>query len=262
MPLNGSPNTLKQALAQGRAQIGIWSSLTSPIVAELMAGTGFDWLLIDSEHAPSDLGQIVAQLQATAAYPTESVVRIPAADATVIKRYLDSGVRSLLVPFVEDAETARMVVAATRYPPAGFRGVSVAHRGNRFGRVKGYLQTADETNCVVVQLETRKALAAVEEIARVDGIDAVFIGPSDLAADFGQLGNAGHPDLQAAIRETIERCRAINRPIGILAPVAEDARRYLDWGATLVAVGSDIGVLVRGMDQLAEAFVRRPGAAA
>lgn len=261
MPLNGSPNTLKDALAQGRVQIGIWSSLTSPIVAELMAGTGFDWLLIDSEHAPSDLAQIVAQLQATAAYPTESVVRIPAADATVIKRYLDSGVRSLLVPFVEDAETARMVVAATRYPPKGFRGVSVAHRGNRFGRVKGYLHNADETNCVIVQLETRKSLAAVEEIAQVDGIDAVFIGPSDLAADFGQLGNAGHPDLQAAIRETIERCRAIGRPIGILAPVAEDARRYLEWGATLVAVGSDIGVLVRGMDQLAQAFVRRPGAA-
>lgn len=258
MPLNGFPNKLKTNLAQGKVQIGIWSSLCSPIVAELMAGAGFDWLLVDSEHTPSDLDQIMAQLQATAPYPTETVVRLPAADPTLIKRYMDTGVRSLLIPFVEDATTARMVAAATRYPPDGFRGVSVAHRGNRFGRVKDYLKVADETNCVIVQLETRKSLAAVEEIARVEGIDAVFIGPSDLAADFGQLGNAGHPEVQTAIRETVDRCKAINRPIGILAPVAEDARRYLEWGATLVAVGSDIGVLVRGTDQLVQAFVRDP----
>jgi 4-hydroxy-2-oxoheptanedioate aldolase len=258
MPLNGFPNNLKTNLAQGQVQIGIWSSLCSPIVAELLAGAGFDWLLVDSEHTPSDLDQIMAQLQATAPYPTETVVRLPAADPTLIKRYLDTGVRSLLIPFVEDAATARMVVAATRYPPQGFRGVSVAHRGNRFGRVRDYLKVADETNCVVVQLETRKSLAAVEEIAQVEGIDAVFIGPSDLAADFGQLGNAGHPDVQAAIRETIKRCEAVGRPIGILAPVAEDARRYLEWGATLVAVGSDIGVLVRGTDHLVREFVRDP----
>jgi 4-hydroxy-2-oxoheptanedioate aldolase len=258
MPLNGFPNNLKTNLAHGKVQIGIWSSLCSPIVAELMAGAGFDWLLVDSEHTPSDLDQIMAQLQATAPYPTETVVRLPAADPTLIKRYMDTGVRSLLIPFVEDATTTRMVVAATRYPPKGFRGVSVAHRGNRFGRVKDYLKEADETNCVVVQLETRKSLAAVEEIALVEGIDAVFIGPSDLAADFGQLGNAGHPDVQAAIRETVDRCKAINRPIGILAPAAEDARRYLEWGATLVAVGSDIGVLVRGTDQLVQAFVPDP----
>jgi 4-hydroxy-2-oxoheptanedioate aldolase len=258
MPLNGFPNHLKASLVQGRVQIGIWSSLCSSIVAELIAGAGFDWLLIDSEHTPSDLDQIMTQLQATAPYPTETVVRLPAADPTLIKRYMDTGVRSLLIPFVEDAATARLVVGATRYPPKGFRGVSVAHRGNRFGRVKNYLKVADETNCVIVQLETRKSLAAVEEIALVDGIDAVFIGPSDLAADFGQLGNAGHPEVQEAIRETIDRCKAISRPIGILAPVAEDARRYLDWGATLVAVGSDIGVLVRGMDQLVQAFVPNP----
>jgi 2-keto-3-deoxy-L-rhamnonate aldolase RhmA len=215
-------------------------------------------MLIDSEHAPSDLAHIVGQLQAAAAYPTEAVVRIPVADATFIKRYLDAGVRSLLVPFVEDGATARMVAAATRYPPKGIRGVSVAHRGNLFGRVKGYLQNADATNCVVVQLETRKSLANVEEIALTEGIDAVFIGPSDLAADFGQLGNAGHPEVQQAIRSTIERCKAIGRPIGILAPVADDARRYMEWGATLVAVGSDIGALVRGMDQLVDTFLRRP----
>lgn len=258
MPLAGSPNTLKQALAAGRVQVGIWSSLTSPIVAEILAGSGFDWMLIDSEHAPSDLGHIVAQLQAAAAYPTEAVVRIPVADATFIKRYLDAGVRSLLVPFVEDAATARLVAAATRYPPHGIRGVSVAHRGNLFGRVKGYLQAADTMNCVIVQLETRRSLANVEAIAQTEGIDAVFIGPSDLAADLGHLGNAGHAEVQDAIRATVARCRAIGRPIGILAPVAEDARRYMEWGATLVAVGSDIGALVRGTDQLVDAFIRKP----
>jgi 4-hydroxy-2-oxoheptanedioate aldolase len=258
MPLAGTPNTLKQALAEGRLQIGIWSSLTSPIVAEILAGSGFDWMLIDSEHAPSDLAHIVGQLQAAAAYPTEAVVRIPVADATFIKRYLDAGARSLLVPFVEDGAMARMVAAATRYPPKGIRGISVAHRGNLFGRVKGYLRAADATSCVIVQLETRKALANVEEIALTEGIDAVFIGPSDLSADFGQLGNPGHPEVQEAIRATIGRCRAIGRPIGILAPVAEDARRYMEWGATLVAVGSDIGVLVRGLDQLVDAYIRRP----
>jgi 4-hydroxy-2-oxoheptanedioate aldolase len=259
MPLNGSENTLKASLAAGRPQIGFWSSLCSPHVAELIAGAGFDWLLIDSEHAPNDLPQVVAQLQAVAAYPTEAVVRIPVADATIIKRYLDAGARSLLVPFVEDGAAAREVVAATRYPPAGVRGVSVAHRANRFGRVRGYMGNAPASLCVVVQIETRRALAAVDEIAAVDGVDAVFIGPSDLAADFGHIGNAGHPEVQQGIREAIGRCRSAGRPIGILAPVPDDARRYMEWGATMVAVGSDIGVLARGTDALVEAFVAAGG---
>jgi 4-hydroxy-2-oxoheptanedioate aldolase len=254
MPLNGSANMLKASLAEGRVQIGFWSSLCSPLVVELIAGAGFDWLLVDSEHAPNDLPQVVAQLQVAAAYPTEAVVRVPAADPVVIKRYLDAGARSLLVPFVEDAEAARAVVAATRYPPEGMRGVSVGHRANRFGRVKGYMQEAPSQLCLVVQLETRRALREVEAIASVGGIDAVFIGPSDLAADLGHLGQAGHPEVQDGIRGAIERCRAVGRPIGILAPVVEDARRYLAWGATMVAVGSDIGVLLRGTDALVGTF--------
>lgn len=258
MPLNGSANMLKAALAEGRPQIGFWSSLCSPLVAELVAGAGFDWLLIDSEHAPNDLPQVMAQLQAAAAYPTEAVVRIPTADPVIIKRYLDVGARSLLVPFVEDVAAARAVVAATRYPPDGVRGVSVGHRANRFGRVKRYIHEAPASLCLVVQLETRRALQEAPAIASVEGIDAVFIGPSDLAADFGHLGQAGHREVQDGIRTAIERCRAIGRPIGILAPVIEDARRYLDWGAGMVAVGSDIGVLLRGTDTLVEAFVARP----
>lgn len=254
MPLNGTPNMLKAALARSELQIGLWSSLCSPLVAEVLAGAGFDWVLIDSEHAPNDLSQIVAQLQVFAAYPTESVVRIPVADATVIKRYLDAGARSLLVPFVEDRAMAEAVVSATRYPPHGIRGVSVSHRGNRFGRVKTYLNDAEESLCVFVQLETKKALANIDEITAVDGIDAVFIGPSDLAADFGHLGNAGHPEVQDAIASAIARCQEQGRTIGILAPVADDARRYIAQGATLVAVGSDLGLLVRGSDALVEAF--------
>jgi 4-hydroxy-2-oxoheptanedioate aldolase len=264
MPLNGTPNMLKAALARNELQIGLWSSLCSPFVAEVLAGAGFDWVLIDSEHAPNDLSQIVAQLQVFTAYPTEAVVRIPVADATVIKRHLDAGARSLLVPFVEDLAMAEAVVAATRYPPHGIRGVSVAHRGNRFGRVKTYLSDADESLCVIVQLETRKALASIDEITALDGIDAVFIGPSDLAADFGHLGNAGHPEVQEAIAGAIARCRELGRTIGILAPVMDDAKRYIAQGATLVAVGSDLGLLVRGSDALVEAYrgISGPAAAA
>jgi 2-keto-3-deoxy-L-rhamnonate aldolase RhmA len=257
MPLNGSPNTFKAALAAGEPQIGIWASMCSPLVTELMAGAGFDWILVDSEHAPNDLSQIVTQLQTIAAYPTEAVVRIPTADATLIKRHLDSGARSLLIPFVEDAEAARRIVAATRYPPKGIRGVSVAHRGNRFGRVPDYLHTADDTNCIVVQIETRKAVDAILEIAAVDGIDAVFIGPSDLSADLGHLGGSSHPEVQAVIQGAIERCRAAGRPIGILAPIQAEAKRWLELGATMVAVGSDAGVLRAGTDAIAKAFGRQ-----
>lgn len=262
MPLNGSANMLKAGLAGGRVQIGFWSSLCSPLVVEVVAGAGFDWLLIDSEHAPNDLPEVMAQLQAAAAYPTEAVVRVPTADPVIIKRFLDAGARSLLIPFIEDTAAAQAVVAATRYPPEGMRGVSVGHRANRFGRMKGYMHEAPASLCLVVQLETRKALLEAEAIASVEGVDAVFIGPSDLAADFGHLGQAGHPEVQDGIRGAIERCRAIGRPIGILAPVVEDARRYLAWGATMVAVGSDIGVLVRGTDLLVETFAPAKGAVA
>jgi 4-hydroxy-2-oxoheptanedioate aldolase len=259
MPLNGSPNVLKAKLAQAVPQIGIWTNLCSPLVAELLAGAGFDWILVDSEHVPNDLPSIVAQLQAIAAYPTESVVRIPVADAVVIKRHLDAGVRSLLVPFVQDTGMAKQVVAATRYPPRGIRGVSVAHRGNHFGRVTDYLQTAEANLCIVVQIETRQALASILDIAAVDGIDAVFIGPSDLAADLGHLGNSSHPQVQDAIADAIRRCREAGRTIGILAPIQAEARRWLDLGASMVAIGSDTGVLRGGVDALAQSFGRGSG---
>ena len=243
-------NTLKAALAVGRRQIGLWSSLGSNVVAEVLAYAGYDWIVVDTEHAPNDPSDVLAQLQGLAAGTAEPVVRVAWNDKVLIKRLLDVGARSLLVPFVQSAEEARAAVAATRYPPRGIRGVSVAHRANRFGRVPGYLQSADKQICVLVQLETRAALAAIEQIASVEGIDGLFIGPSDLAADLGHLGNAAHPDVQAAIADACARIRAAGKPAGILAPVEADAKRYFEMGFTYVAIGSDVGILASGSSNL------------
>jgi 4-hydroxy-2-oxoheptanedioate aldolase len=245
------PNSLKAALREQRPQIGLWSSLSSNIVAEVLAYAGYDWIVIDTEHAPSDTMDVLAQLQGLAAGTAEPVVRVAWNDAVRMKRLLDIGARSLLVPFVQSAAEAKAAVAATRYPPHGIRGVSVAHRANRFGRVPGYLQNAQQEICVLVQLETRAALAALEDIAAVDGVDGLFIGPSDLAADFGQLGNAAHAEVQAAIAEACARIRAAGKPAGILAPVEADARRYFAMGFSYVAIGSDVGILAAGSSSLA-----------
>ncbi|HME24803.1 MAG TPA: aldolase/citrate lyase family protein [Acetobacteraceae bacterium] len=244
------PNALKAALREQRTQIGLWSSLGSNIVAELLAYAGYDWIVVDTEHAPSDPVEVLAQLQGLATGTAEPVVRVAWNDAVLMKRLLDIGARSLLVPFVQSAAEAKAAVAATRYPPHGIRGVSVAHRANRFGRLPGYLQTAHTEICVLVQLETRVALAALEGIAAVDGVDGLFIGPSDLAADLGHLGNAAHPDVQAAIADACSRIRAAGKPAGILAPVEADARRYFEMGFSYVAIGSDVGILATGSTNL------------
>ncbi|MBV8615475.1 MAG: hypothetical protein JOY66_17150 [Acetobacteraceae bacterium] len=244
------PNGLKAALRSGHRQIGLWSSLGSNVVAEVLAYAGYDWIVVDTEHAPNDPPDVLAQLQGLAAGTAEPVVRVAWNDTVLIKRLLDIGARSLLVPFVQSAAEARAAVAATRYPPRGVRGVSVAHRANRFGRVPGYLQSADEQICVLTQLETRTALAALEAIAAVDGVDGLFIGPSDLAADLGHLGDAAHPEVQAAIADACARIRAAGKPAGILAPVEADARRYFEMGFSFVAIGSDVGILAAGSSNL------------
>jgi 4-hydroxy-2-oxoheptanedioate aldolase len=237
------PNAFKEALRDKRPQIGLWSSLCSNLVAELLAHTGYDWIVVDSEHAPNDPVDVLAQLQAMTGGSAEPMVRVPWNDPVLIKRILDVGGRTLLVPFVQSAEEARHAVAATRYPPHGIRGVSVAPRANRFGRVPGYLQNAERDICVIVQLETRAALGEIEAIAAVDGIDGLFIGPGDLSADLGYLGNPAHPEVQAAITDACRRIRAAGKPAGILAPVEADARRYFEMGFTYVAIGSDVGML-------------------
>jgi len=245
------PNTFKAALNEGRRQIGLWSSLCSNIAAEIIAGSGFDWIVLDSEHAPNEVPGLLSQLQAMATSTTEPVVRIPWNDAVTIKRVLDIGARSLLIPFVQNAEEARAAVAATRYPPLGIRGVSVGPRANRYGRVSGYHHVAHESVCVIVQIETRSTCTQIEAIAEVEGIDGIFIGPSDLAADLGHLANPRHPEVQTAIADACARIRAAGKASGMLTGDPEEACRYLAAGFTFVAMGSDAGVLASATAKLA-----------
>ncbi len=220
-----SPNRFKVALSEGRPQIGLWSSLCSNIVAEILAGAGFDWILIDTEHAPNELPGVLSQLQAMTAGTAEPVVRCAWNDTVLIKRFLDVGARSILVPFVQNADEAAKAVAATRYPPLGVRGVSVAPRANKYGRVAGYHRRAHEDVCVLVQVETAAAVGEIEAIAAVEGVDGIFIGPSDLAADVGHLGEPRHPDVQAVIAGACRRIRAAGTAAGILSGGPEDAAR-------------------------------------
>jgi 4-hydroxy-2-oxoheptanedioate aldolase len=247
-------NDFKRALAEGRRQIGLWSSSGSPAAVEMLGHAGYDWILLDTEHTPSELPDVVAQMRALVGSPTEAVVRPAWNDPVLIKRLLDAGAQSLLIPFVQDEQEALQAVRAIRYPPHGIRGVSVSSRANRYGRVTDYFGRVHDELCLLVQLETRAALQRLEAIAAVDGVDGIFIGPSDLSADLGHLGNPGHPDVQAAIRAGVETCRRLGKAAGILAPVEEDARRYLDWGFTFVAVGADMGLLRKAADELIRRF--------
>lgn len=241
-PYSSFPNRLRADLLAGKRLIGCWCSLANPITTEVLGVAGFDWLLLDGEHSPNDVISFIPQLMALKDSPSAPVVRPSQNDTVEIKRLLDAGFYNFLVPFVESADDARRAVAATRYPPQGVRGVSVSQRSNRYGTVPGYFTGINDQVCVIVQIESRAGLAAAAEIAAVDGIDCLFVGPSDLAAGLGHLGNANHPDVQAAIATIFDAARQHGKPIGILAPVEADARRYLEQGATFVAVGSDLGI--------------------
>jgi 2-dehydro-3-deoxyglucarate aldolase len=241
-PYTAFPNHFRRDLVARKRLIGCWSSLASPITTEVLGLAGFDWLLLDGEHAPNDIGTFIPQLMALKDSRSAPVVRPAWNDTVMIKRLLDAGFYNFLIPFVESEEEARRAVAATRYPPAGVRGVSVSQRNNRYGTVPDYLATVNDNICVMVQIESRHGVDAIDAIIAVDGVDGIFVGPSDLAAALGHLGNASHPEVQQAIREVFERAAAAGKPSGILAPVEADARRYLEWGATFVAVGSDLGL--------------------
>jgi len=248
-------NQFKSALGDGRAQIGLWAALASPYAAELCAGAGFDWLVLDGEHAPNDVPMLLAALQAVAPYPVEPVVRPPVGDPVLLKQLLDIGARTLLIPMVESAEQAAHLVAATRYPPDGFRGVGAAiGRASRWTRRADYNSEAAGEICLLLQVETVRGLEALDEIARVPGVDGVFIGPSDLAASMGHLGNNAHADVQGAIERAIARILAAGKAPGILTMDESEARRYLELGARFVAVGADILLLVRAADELARRF--------
>ncbi len=252
--MNAPRNAFKVALSRGERQIGLWSSLCSNIAAEVVAESGFDWILLDTEHAPNNVPTLLSQLQAMTEGTATAIVRPAWNDAVLIKRILDIGAPGILVPYVQNVAEAEQAVAATRYPPRGVRGVAGAVRAARYGRDRKYLHTADKEICVLVQVETRSALEQLEAIAAVDGVDGVFIGPSDLAASFGHIGNPNHEDVQNAIRNAVERLAAVGTPAGILATAPEDAERYIDWGYGFVAVGSDLILLARGADALARSF--------
>jgi 2-dehydro-3-deoxyglucarate aldolase len=253
-PYCGIPNRLKRDLQQGRLQLGCWSSLASPLSTEILGLAGFDWLLLDGEHSPNDLNTFILQLMALKDSVSAPVVRPQANDAVQIKRLLDAGFYNFLIPFVESADEAARAIAATRYPPEGVRGVSVSMRGNRFGTVPDYLQTSNQNIVVAVQIESRAGVENIKAICAVDGVDAVFVGPSDLAAGMGYLGAPSHPDVQAAIQGVFAAARQASVPVGILAPAEADARRYMQMGATLVAVGSDQGLFRAATQGLRDKF--------
>ena len=247
-------NRFKRALADGRQQIGLWCSLASSYAAEAVAGSGYDWLLFDTEHSPGDPLTVLGQLQAVAPYPVSAVVRPAANDTVLIKRFLDIGAQTLLIPFVQNAEEARAAVAATRYPPDGVRGVSGLTRASRFGRVPGYARGASAEICLLVQIETREALAELEAIAGVMGVDGIFIGPADLAASMGHLGEPMHPEVVAAIADAVARIRACGKPAGILTPDAAFAKHCIGLGTTFTAVALDVGILARTSEQIVAQF--------
>ncbi len=251
-------NKFKAALREGKPQLGLWCTLANAYAAEIVAGSGFDWLLFDTEHSPADIETVLGQLQAVAAYDVAAVVRPASNDAVLIKRILDIGAQTLLIPYVQSAQEASRAVAATRYAPDGMRGVSAVTRATRFGRIKDYARTAAQELCLLVQIETQAGLHALEEIAAVDGIDGIFIGPGDLAASLGYPGEPNHPNVRTAIEGAVRRIHACGKPAGILTPDASFAKRLMTMGVTFTAVGIDAMALVKASESLLAQFRKEP----
>ena len=251
-------NPFKKALAEQRAQIGLWVGLADHYTTEICAGAGFDWLLLDGEHSPNDLRTLLQQAQVVAAYPaTHAIARVPMghghAGEMLLKQYLDLGLQTLLVPMVDTAEQAKAIVRGMRYPPDGIRGMGGA-RASRWGRYPNYAKEANAEVCLLVQAESQLAVDNIEAIAAVDGVHGIFIGPADLSASLGYPGNSGHPEAQAAIDQAITRIVKTGKAAGILTPDETLARHYLALGATFVAVGLDNNLLARATTALAAKF--------
>lgn len=243
-------NHFKAALAEKRQQVGLWSTLSSAPSAELIAGAGFDWLLFDTEHSPITIPGAAGLLRAAAFSESHAAVRVAWNDAVLIKQVLDIGAQTIFVPFVQNVEEAQAAVRACRYPPFGTRGVAGSTRASGYGRRKTYLKEANEQLGIVLQVETKDAIEQLEDIASVEGVDGVFIGPSDLSASYGHLGNPSAPEMQEVLKSAAQRLNAIGVASGILATNAEDANRYLEWGFTFVAAGVDTGLLTKAVDDL------------
>ncbi|WP_321490120.1 HpcH/HpaI aldolase/citrate lyase family protein [uncultured Hyphomonas sp.] len=248
-------NAFIESLSSGPAKIGLWQALANNYTAEICAEAGFDWLLFDGEHSPNTAQTLLGQLQAVAASPVHAIARVPAHDDWIIKQYLDLGFRTLLVPMVDSAEQAKAIVAATRYPPHGVRGVaSSTSRAARFGQATSYLATANSTTGVIVQIESRSGLNAIEEIAAVEGVDALFIGPGDLSAALGHLGAPMADEVQSAVDDAVHRVLATGKPCGIFGLGKADADKRISQGVRFVSIGTDIGVLMNGAKALRAQF--------
>ena len=250
------PNKLKAAFARREVQLGLWTSLASPFSTEVVAGSGYDWLTLDMEHSPNDLLSVLAQLQMLGGYDVEPVVRLVRFDKDLVKQYLDMGVRTLVLPNIETVDEVQAIVAATRYPGRGVRGVSGQQRANRWGRVPGYHQDATQQLCILAQIESAAGVAKSHAIAAVDGIDGLFVGPNDLAASYGHLMQPGEPVVQDAIAEVMHKLKEAGKAGGILSPGAADAQRYIRQGYTMVGVGTDQGLLAKASDELVDSFRR------
>ncbi len=253
-PYSAFPNVFRRDLRAGKLLIGCWCSLASPVSTEILGLADFDWLLLDTEHSLNDAINLVPQLMALKDSGSAPMVRPAWNDAVLLKRLLDAGFYNFLVPFVQSAEEAARAVAATRYPPRGIRGVSTSQRGNRYGTVPDFFKQIDDNICVTVQIESRMGVDAIDAICAVPDVDGIFVGPQDLAAAFGHLADPSHPEVQAAIQHVFAAASRHRRAIGILAPVEADARRYIEWGASFVAVGNDQALLRGACTSLRDRF--------
>lgn len=255
-------NRFKAALrAAERPQLGLWLALGSTTATEILADAGYDYLVIDGEHAPLDIDLIRAQLVAGAAGDTPMIVRPPVNEPWIIKQICDAGAQTLIVPMVDTPEQAEAAVAAAHYPPRGIRGAAGGVRAARYGRIPDYLRKANAEICVIPQIETVEAVRNIPAIAAVEGVDALFIGPSDLSASAGHLGRPTCPEMEEIIRQALSDIRAAGRPAAILSYNPDTARRYLDWGADMVAVGSDGALLMRAAAELKKGFDKEAGGA-
>ena len=250
-------NPFKAAIKNGETVIGCWLSLGDPLATEIAGTAGFDWLLIDGEHTPYDISKMRMQLMALEASDSHAAVRVPVGETWIIKQVLDAGAQTVLVPMVETAEQAQQLVHDVRYPPTGGRGVGYSGaRCSRFGAITDYGPTADEQVCLLIQVENRAGIANLDDILAVDGIDGVFIGPADLSADMGHMGQLTHPDVQATIKDAITRIEAAGKAPGILATTPDFTQDALDWGARFVATGLDLLILAKSLRELAQRWVK------
>lgn len=256
MSQQGWHNQFREAVLARKPLIGSWAALGSPITTEVLGYAGFDWLLLDGEHAPNDILSFVPQLMALKNSRSAPIVRPAWNDFVLIKRLLDIGFYNFLIPFIEDKQQAISAVKATRYPPEGVRGVSVSHRSNEYGTIPDYFQKINQNITILAQIENGKSIDNIEDILSVDGIDCAFVGPSDLSAGLGYFGQPKHPEVQKAIKHVFDSAKKQGKACGILAPIEADARHYLEMGATVVGVGSDLGVFRSATQALADKFLK------